>query len=147
MPFAEGPVGLDGEVPTLTMREAAVTILIAAVAADGALAGKEAERLRALLPSMRLFNQTSAEHLQHLTEMALDIISSTGPDILLPACAEVIPEELRAPLFALAVELVLVDGNVTENETRFVDTLKAALAIDDQVAARIIEVLLIKGRA
>jgi hypothetical protein len=96
---------------------------------------------------MRVFRQTSAAHLQRLTETALDIIGSTGPDALLPACAEVIPEWLRAPLFALAVELVIVDGEVSQTETQFVDSLKSALGIDDEIAANIIEVLLIKGRA
>ena len=147
MPFAEGPLEQDGDVSTLTMREAVTAILVAAVAADGTLAEQEAERLNALLPSMRLFRQTSAAHLQRLTETALDIIGSTGPDALLPACAEVIPESLRAPLFALAVELVIVDGDVSATETRFVDSLKSALAIDDEIAANIIEVLLIKSRA
>ena len=147
MPFAEGPLEQDGDVSTLTMREAVTAILVAAVAADGTLVEQEAERLNALLPSMRLFRQTSAAHLQRLTETALDIIGSTGPDALLPACAEVIPESLRAPLFALAVELVIVDGDVSPTETRFVDSLKSALAIDDEIAANIIEVLLIKSRA
>ena len=147
MPFAEGPLEQDGDVSTLTMREAVTAILVAAVAADGTLVEQEAERLNALLPSMRLFRQTSAAHLQRLTETALDIIGSTGPDALLPACAEVIPESLRAPVFALAVELVIVDGDVSATETRFVDSLKSALAIDDEIAANIIEVLLIKSRA
>ena len=147
MPFAEGPLEQDGDDFTLTMREAVTAILVAAVAADGTLVEQEAERLNALLPSMRLFRQTSAAHLQRLTETALDIIGSTGPDALLPACAEVIPESLRAPLFALAVELVIVDGDVSATETRFVDSLKSALAIDDEIAANIIEVLLIKSRA
>lgn len=147
MPFAEGPLEQDGDDSTLTMREAVTAILVAAVAADGTLVEQEAERLNALLPSMRLFRQTSAAHLQRLTETALDIIGSTGPDTLLPACAEVIPASLRAPLFALAVELVIVDGDVSATETRFVDSLKSALAIDDEIAANIIEVLLIKSRA
>ena len=147
MPFAEGPVEQDGDVSKLTTREAVTAILVAAVAADGTLVEQEAERLNALLPSMRLFRQTSAAHLQRLTETALDIIGSTSPDALLPACAEVIPESLRAPLFALAVELVIVDGDVSATETRFVDSLKSALAIDDEIAANIIEVLLIKSRA
>ena len=147
MPFAEGPLEQDGDDSSLTMREAVTAILVAAVAADGTLVEQEAERLNALLPSMRLFRQTSAAHLQRLTETALDIIGNTDPDTLLPACAEVIPESLRAPLFALAVELVIVDGDVSATETRFVDSLKSALGIDDEIAASIIEVLLIKSRA
>ena len=145
MPFAESPWELD--VAALTMREAAVTILMAAVASDGVLAQQEADRLDALLPSMRLFRQTSPDHLRDLTETAFGILGSHGPDVLLPACAGLIPEDLRAPLFALAVELVIVDGDVAAGEMQFVDGLKRALAIDDDVAARVIDVLVMKSRA
>jgi hypothetical protein len=41
----------------------------------------------------------------------------------------------------------MVDGDVAESETRFVDALKAALTIDDEVAARVIDVLVMKSRA
>ena len=110
MPFAESPLEVD--VAALTMREATVTILVSAVAADGVLAQQEADRLDALLPSLRLFQQTSPGHVRDLTETALGLLGSHGPEVLLPACAELIPEDLRAPLFALAVELVIVDGDV-----------------------------------
>jgi uncharacterized tellurite resistance protein B-like protein len=144
MPFAESPLEVD--MAALTMREAAVTILMSAVASDGALAQQEADRLDALLPSMRLFQRTSPEHLRDLTETALGLLGSHRPEILLPACAELIPEDLRAPLFALAVELVIADGEVADGETQFVDALKKALAIDDAVAATVIEVLVMKSR-
>jgi hypothetical protein len=66
---------------------------------------------------------------------------------LLPACAATIPEDLRAPLFALAVELVFVDGRIVEREKRFIDALQAAFGIDEETAMRIIGVRLIKSRA
>ena len=145
MPFAESPLEVD--VAALTMREATVTILVSAVAADGVLAQQEADRLDALLPSLRLFQQTSPGHVRDLTESALGLLGSHGPEVLLPACAELIPEDLRAPLFALAVELVIVDGDVGGGEMQFVDALKAALAIEDDVAAAVIDVLVMKSRA
>jgi hypothetical protein len=50
-------------------------------------------------------------------------------------------------LFALAVELVFVDGRVAEREKHFVNALQAAFAIDEKTAMRIVGVLLIKSRA
>jgi hypothetical protein len=41
----------------------------------------------------------------------------------------------------------MVDGDVAESETRFVDALKAALRIDDEGAAGVIDVLVMKSRA
>jgi hypothetical protein len=37
-------------------------------------------------------------------------------------------------LFALAVELVFVDGRVAEREKQFVDALQRAFALDEQTA-------------
>jgi hypothetical protein len=133
----------------LTLREAAATILIAAVASDGNVAHAETARVNLLVPSMRLFRQVEPEHLQHLVAGATQRVASAGPDLdaLLAACAAVIPEELHAPLFALAVELVFVDDRIADREKQFIDSLQAALDIDDQTALKIVEALLIKSRA
>jgi uncharacterized tellurite resistance protein B-like protein len=137
---------LPTESPTLTLREAAVTVLVAAVASDGALAPAEVARLDALLSSMRLYRQVPPDHLQHLIDNALELATRTAAEQLLGACAAVIPEELRASIFTLAVELVFVDGTIAEREKRFVDALQSALALDDEMATKIVEVLLIKTR-
>jgi uncharacterized tellurite resistance protein B-like protein len=138
--------GQPTEPATLTLREAAVTVLVGAIAADGALAPVEGARLNALLSSMRLYRQVPPEHLRRLIDNALDVVTRSRPDQLLAACA-VIPDELRASIFALAVELVLVDGTIAEPEKQYVDALQAALGIDEQTAMKVVEVLLIKTRA
>jgi uncharacterized tellurite resistance protein B-like protein len=141
---------LQGQTPertTLTLREAAVTVLVGAVVADGALAPVEGARLNALLSSMRLYRQVPSEHLQHLVDKAVELAGRTAVEELVSACATVIPDELRASLFTLAVELVFVDGRIADREKRFVDILQAALAIDDETAMKVVEVLLIKSRA
>jgi uncharacterized tellurite resistance protein B-like protein len=139
--------GKPAESPTFTLREAAVTVLVAAVAADGTLAPAENARLNALLSTMRLYSHVPPQHLQHLIDNALALATHTAPEGLFAACADVIPEELRASIFTLAVELVFVDGTIAEREKRFVDALQAAFAIGDETATKIVEVLLIKTRA
>ena len=133
--------------PELTLREAAMTVLVAAVGADGTVGLEEGHRLNEFLSSMRLFHHVPADHLQRLTENALDLVTHTGADELLAACAAVIPGDLRASLYALAVELALVDGTIAEREKQFSGKLQAAFAIDDVTAMKIVEVLLIKSRA
>jgi len=139
--------GQEAEKAALSVREAAATILVASVACDGALTLEERLRLNALLSSMRLYRDVANEHLQRLVDAATHAIGEYGAEELLPACALAIPEDLRAPLFALAVELVFVDGRVADREKRFVDALQAAFGIDEETAMRIVGVLLIKSRA
>jgi len=119
----------------------------AAGAADGAVAPAEDDRLNALLTSMHLFAQVPPDHLQRLIENARDLVTHIGADELLRACAAVIPGEIRASLFALAVELTFVDGTIAEREEQFSGKLQRALAIDDATAIKIVEMMLIKNRA
>jgi hypothetical protein len=55
--------------------------------------------------------------------------------------------EWSVPLFALAVDLVFVDGRLAERERQFVDALRGVLGIDEGMAMEIIAVMLIKSRA
>jgi uncharacterized tellurite resistance protein B-like protein len=139
--------GQPAEPTTLTLREAAVTLLVAAIASDGELAPAEGARLNALLSSMRLYRDVPSEHVRHLIDNAVETTARAAPEGLLAACAVVIPEGLRPAIFTLAVELVFADGTIAEREKRFVDRLQAALAIDDETAMKIVEVLLIKAQA
>jgi uncharacterized tellurite resistance protein B-like protein len=136
-----------GKGTALSVREAATTILVASVACDGALTPEERIRLNALLSSMRLYRDVADEELQRLIDGATHAIAQYGAEELLPACALTVPEDLRAPLFALAVELVFVDGRVAEREKQFIDVLQKAFGIDEDTAMRIVGVLLIKSRA
>ncbi|BCS32575.1 hypothetical protein TBR22_A17890 [Luteitalea sp. TBR-22] len=131
----------------LTLREAGATLLVAAVAADGALAPTEKVRLDGLLASMRLFRDVTPEHLQALLSAAVDLVGREPIEDVLTACAAVVPEPLRPALFALAVELVLVDGRIADGEKRLIDQLQRALAVDEAWAAACIDVLVIRSRA
>lgn len=137
----------ETQLPAMTLREAGVALLVASVASDGAVTSEEATRVNMLISSMNLYRQAPREHLQQLIEAATVRVSSSEPLGLLAECAAVIPDELRAPLFALAVELVFADRRVSEREKEFVDALQSALRIEDQTALKIVEVLLLKSRA
>ena len=82
----------------LTLREAVVTVLVGAVAADGTVGSVEGRRLNEFLSSMRLFRQVPADDLQRLIANALELVTHTAADELLAACAAVIPGDLRASL-------------------------------------------------
>ncbi len=131
----------------LTLREAVVTVLVAAAACDGAVSPAESDRVGLLLSSLRVCRQLPPEHRQALVERALDLVSSLGPEGVLAACAAATPADYRPALFALGVEMVFADEDVAEAEKRFVDDLQAALGLDDDQATRIAEVMLVRSQA
>lgn len=130
----------------LSPREAVVTVLVASVSADGLLRAEEADRFREMFRATRWI-ESGAEPIGPTTTRALDLIARHGLGAVLSACAAAIPRELRATAFALATDLVLSDGRLGSRESTLLDELQGTLGIADDLARKIIEVLLIKNRA
>jgi tellurite resistance protein len=58
---------------------------------------------------------------------------------VLAAAASALPPTLHATAFAMAVDLVLCDGRVEPREKAYIDSLQAALGVDEATALKIIE--------
>ena len=132
---------------TLSLPEAFAAILVAAISADGSFGVEEANRLNTVLSTSRLFEQAVQARDVDVVERALNLLTERGVVPVLDACGAAIPPEWRAPVFAVAADLVLADGRIDGREKTFVDQLQGALSVDDATALKIVEVLLIKNRA
>ena len=136
----------DASTP-LSLSEAVVTVLVGCVAVDGVLKAEEASRLSEALSSTRWVLGTGAVATADVTKRAINLLTERGLPAVLGACAKAIPATLHATTFALAMDLVLADGRLGDRENTVVDQLQGALQIDEHLARKIIEVLLIKNRA
>ncbi len=74
-----------------------------------------------------------------------DRINDQGTERVIREAVRTIPKELAATTFALAVDLMLSDGGLTEGEQRFADELRVALGVDREMAGKIADVLTIKN--
>jgi hypothetical protein len=137
-------VASDRAALTLSPADAIYTIR---VSADGVLMGEEAARLSEVFKSTHWVLHPGLEGPGRVATHALDLIAQYGLTRVLAACAAVIPPELRATTFALATDLALSDGRLGSRENMLLDELQRALGITDDLARKIIEVLLIKNRA
>lgn len=131
----------------LSRSDAVVAVLVGCAAVDGVLRAEEAGRLNEVLTSSRWILESGVEATAGVTTRALNLITDHSLPAVLTACAEAIPAELRATTFALAMDLALADGRLGSRENTLIDQLQRALRIDDDLARKIIEVLLIKNRA
>ncbi len=61
------------------------------------------------------------------------------------AAKESLPHDLREIAFAVATDLVLADGTVTEEEQNFLNDLYQALGISSEIALQIVQVMSIKN--
>jgi|SRR5687768_14825944 len=56
-----------------------------------------------------------------------------------------VPKELAATVFAVAIDLMLADGHLSANEQEFINNMRVLLNVDSETAARIVDVLTIKN--
>jgi hypothetical protein len=75
------------------------------------------------------------------------LIKERGASSVIEAAARQIPKRLRRAAFAVAADLVLVDGRLQRSEERFLGGLAADLGLDRETAKRILDVMRIKNSA
>jgi hypothetical protein len=130
----------------LSLPEAYAAVLVAAISADGSFGVDEANRLKTILSTSRLFEEAVQARDVDVVERALNLLTDHGVVAVLEASGAAITPELRPTVFAVVADLVLADGRVDGREKAFVDQLQAALHVDDATAVKIVEVLIIKNR-
>ena len=127
----------------LTPSEAFTAISVLAVAADGEIS--EAERQTLGANHIRLFGSYSGEHFQELFKKVLKLSSQYAPAEVFAAAKNALNPQLRETAFAIATDLVLVDGVFTTEEKDFLVELSQALDISEEMGKKIIEVMTIKN--
>jgi uncharacterized tellurite resistance protein B-like protein len=131
---------------TLGPAEAFAAIALIAVAADGYADDAEEKALMTALSRMQLFRSYPADVVEKMIDRLLSILQRKGADTLLGAAISALPHELQETVFAVTADIVLADGEVTEEEEEFLNQLYRALEIPEETALKIIEVMLIKNR-
>ncbi|NER91181.1 tellurite resistance TerB family protein [Moorena sp. SIO3A2] len=131
---------------TLGPAEAFAAIALIAVAADGFAASSEVQAIITALSRMQLFRSYSADVMARMFERLLMLLQRQGSEPLLSAALKSLPYELQATAFAIATDLTLADGEVTDEEEEFLKELYHALEISEETAIKIIDVMLIKNQ-
>nr|WP_293110722.1 tellurite resistance TerB family protein [Okeania sp. SIO2F4] len=99
-----------------------------------------------LLGRMQLFRSYPSEVMRRMFDKLCGMLKRQGPQTLLGAAFESLPHELYETTFAIATDLVLSDGEVTEEEEQLLGSLCNALEIPDETVNEIIRVMLIKNK-
>lgn len=131
---------------TLGPAEAFAAIALIGVAADGYAAEAEEQTLLITLSRMQLFRSYPADVTEKMIDRLLGILQRQGAEMLLAAALASLPHELQETVFAVTADIVLADGEVTEEEEEFLNHLYRALEIPEETAIKIIDVMLIKNR-
>jgi tellurite resistance protein len=131
---------------TLGPAEGFAAVMLLVVAADGYLADDEARLLNITLQRMKLFRSYSSDVMNRMIDNLCGILRREGSEALFGAAIATLPHDLYATTFAIATDLVLADGEVTEEEEELLGSLCRALDLPTEEANQIIQVMLIKNQ-
>lgn len=126
--------------------EAFAGLALASIAADRQILASELTYLQIVFSRMRLFEGWSAEQHTELFDRLHGILEQEGLNALLEKSIQSLAPKFYQTAFAIAVDLVLADGVVNEDEKDFLYDLQQRLQIHETLAMQIIEVIVIKNR-
>ena len=130
------------ENPVISELDAWVGILYSCISTDNQIKDSETASLSRLLYSKEKFIGID---IAPLYAKAFNLKMELGQLKYIAACCEVIKED-KETAFALALEIVLSDGLLGEEEKNIIEVLSKQLKIDTGMASKIIEVIFLKNK-
>lgn len=121
-------------------------VMLATIAADGYLAREEINSLVTTLHQMKLFQSYPSESIGRMIDKLMKIMQVQSVDRLLNISIQCLPEYLHETVFAVSTDLVLSDGEVSEEEEFVLSKLCNSLSISQDKVSKIIEVMIIKNK-
>lgn len=126
--------------------ESFAAIALIAVAADGYITDSEGQSIGTTLSRMQMFRSYPNDVMKRMLDKLLSILQRQGVEVLFNAAMAGLPHDLKETAFAVATDIVLADGDVTEEEENLLNDLYRALDIPEETAVKIIDVMMIKNK-
>ena len=131
--------------PTFNTQKAIMTIVIAAIKADGSVSEEEVGRLRSMCVRSPIFSTNSKDQDEAVIDFALNVSDQLGMEAVKKA-ALVLTPDLKETAFAFAVEMILADGMVGDKEEAFISQLAGMLDVSEELGKAVILVTMIRAR-
>ena len=131
--------------PQFNAQKGVMTIVIAAIAADGQASDAELSRMRSMCARSPIFSSNSKEEDDAVVDFALNVWQQLGEDAIKKAAAALKPE-LRETAFAFATEMIMADGIVGGEEEVFLNKLLQTLGLTEELGRAVIQVTMIRAR-
>ncbi|MDI1306541.1 MAG: tellurite resistance TerB family protein [bacterium] len=129
--------------PVTSELEAWVGILYSCISADNQIKDSEIASLSKLLYSKEKFEGVD---IAPLYAKSYHLKMDFGQIKYIAACCELIKEEDKETVFAIALEILLSDGLLGEEEKNVIEVLSKELKIDSGMTSKIIEVIFLKNK-
>lgn len=124
-------------------QEAWIAIIYACMAVDGEISDTEIDKMCELLIVKTLFNN---KEIADYYEPVMKVHNIAGSRSLIDNSVSMIEESNKPTLFALTMEILLADGILGDNEKKIAEYLSTALQLSDEIAIKIVDVMLLKNK-
>ena len=126
-----------------TELEAWFGILYSCISADRQITANETKILTRIIHSKQKF---AGVDIVPLFLKSIDLKKQLGQLTFILACCEQIKDEDKNMLFALALEVLLADGVLQEDEKNLIEIISNSLKIAPKMSSKIIEVIFLKNK-
>ena len=120
-------------------------VMLCASACDGHIGDEESQSLNLILGQKKLYERQTPQQFSSMMDRLVGELKRGGPEKLVEKSYPAVPLELRECAFANAVDIVLADGVVEQEEKEFIDDLQGKLEIDKKRAKAIVQVMVYKN--
>jgi tellurite resistance protein len=125
----------------ITKEVAYIGILMLADYSDGTVSEDEMRAFVNTVARMKMYRDLSGDQINRVIDQGNKVIKRVGPDDALKQFAAALPENLHRAAFANAVNQVLADGVVEDEEKEFINNLRKALNLSGDDAHMIATVI------
>ncbi|MFV8372288.1 tellurite resistance TerB family protein [Flavobacterium sp. LB2P74] len=129
--------------PVTSEFEAWVGILYSCISADNQITDSETASLSRVLHSKQKFIGID---IAPLYAKSFNLRIELGQLKYISACCELINEEDKETVFALALEVLLADGTLEKEEKNVIEILSNRLKLEAEMTSKIIEVIFLKNK-
>lgn len=124
--------------PTLSHYTALIYIMVIVAAADSDMTDAEIARIGQSVRTLPVFNGYDDAKLISAAETCAQILAEeTGLETVIGLAQRALPDELLETAYALACEIAVTDGHLSQEELRLLEMIRHRLDIDRLAAAAI----------
>ncbi len=134
----------DASNPISSEYEGFLALLYAGITSDGKTSSSEINLALDIMIHKKMF--AGADTHEWLQRMKSLFEAVGSEEKIINFAADRISTSLRSMVFANIVDMILSDGEVTQSEKRTLELMQRSLKISDDLALKIIEVIVIKNK-
>lgn len=123
----------------LTSEEAVMAIAMVASFVDDDAADVEGDAFAGIMTVLPTFERYSEDDFSAMQDKIINLLEEGGLGALFNAAMESLTEDHVPTAFAAAVAMIMIDGEVPDEEAEFANELQQALGLSDKEAEQIID--------